>query len=590
MPSDLLRYWIGGVRAGATVQQGENNTINQTINKIDLTSLPEFIKAFSDKENASKELLDEANRKRDEIAAKLDITQEAVGGFFETLREQDVPPERLKAKLTEIASRFEETRQRLAALDPDDPATKALWDQAQIELDKGRPDAASALLQRAEEAELAAVAQARAIAQQATAAADARQLNAAKWREGRGDVALTQLHYGEAAGHFAEAASMAERDDAAVWHYLMRQASALYDRGSEFGDNAALHEAIAVYRDALSHVPRDRVPLDWAATQHDLGDALRTLGKWEVGTEHLEQAVAVYREALEERKRELVPLDWAATQNNIGITLLRLGEREAGTERLQQAMAVLREALEERKRELVPLAWARTQNNIGITLLKLDDREPGTARLEQAVTAFQNALEEHTRERMPLDWAKAQNNLGTALWRLAGKHSAIGDLISSIYGRKGITRRRELIQQAIIAYQESTEERTRQRVPLAWARTQHNIGLALLSLGDQEAGTEHLEQAVTALRNALEERTRERMPLAWARTQAALGKALLTLGERETGTEQLEQALKAYDGALAVLVEKHDEHYYGICRANRDKAIARLTERLDEGYTDCTFN
>ena len=49
----------GGIAAGGDIK---NNTINQTINKLDLTNLPEFIKAFSDRENANKDLLDEAKR------------------------------------------------------------------------------------------------------------------------------------------------------------------------------------------------------------------------------------------------------------------------------------------------------------------------------------------------------------------------------------------------------------------------------------------------------------------------------------------------------------------------------------------------
>jgi hypothetical protein len=35
--------------------------------------------------------------------------------------------------------------------------------------------------------------------------------------------------------------------------------------------------------------------------------------------------------ALEEYTRERVPLRWALTQNNLGNALLRLGERESGT-------------------------------------------------------------------------------------------------------------------------------------------------------------------------------------------------------------------------------------------------------------------
>jgi hypothetical protein len=43
------------------------------------------------------------------------------------------------------------------------------------------------------------------------------------------------------------------------------------------------------------------------------------------------------------------------------------------------------------------------------------ERESVTARLEQAVDAYRAALEEWTRERLPLDWAGTQINVGVAL-------------------------------------------------------------------------------------------------------------------------------------------------------------------------------
>jgi hypothetical protein len=46
-------------------------------------------------------------------------------------------------------------------------------------------------------------------------------------------------------------------------------------------------------------------------------------------------------------------------------------------------------------------------------------------------------------------------------------------------------------------------ERTRARVPLDWAQTQNNLGLALWSLGERESGTARLEEAVAAYRDAL---------------------------------------------------------------------------------------
>src|SRR5262249_41254815 len=80
------------------------------------------------------------------------------------------------------------------------------------------------------------------------------------------------------------------------------------------------------------------------------------------GSARLEEAVTAYREALAERTRARVPLDWAATQNNLGNALRELGERESGTARLEEALAAYREALTEHTRARVPLAWAMTQN------------------------------------------------------------------------------------------------------------------------------------------------------------------------------------------------------------------------------------
>ena len=147
-------------------------------------------------------------------------------------------------------------------------------------------------------------------------------------------------------------------------------------------------------RAALEVITRERVPLDWAMTQNNLGNALRALGERENGTARLEEAVAAYRAALEEWTRERVPLDWAMTQNNLGNALATLGERESGTARLEEAVAAYRAALEERTRERVPLDWAMTQNNLGNALATLGERESGTARLEEAVAAYRAALEE----------------------------------------------------------------------------------------------------------------------------------------------------------------------------------------------------
>jgi len=85
-------------------------------------------------------------------------------------------------------------------------------------------------------------------------------------------------------------------------------------------------------------------------------------------------------------------------------------------------------------------------------------------------------------------------------------------------------------------------ERKRERVPLDWATTQNNLGLALQSLGEREEGTSRLTEAIVAYRAALEVRTEERAPLDWAATKTNLATALETLGTRTRDVTMLDEA------------------------------------------------
>ena len=86
----------------------------------------------------------------------------------------------------------------------------------------------------------------------------------------------------------------------------------------------------------------------------DPGQSLhRALSEREsVGTARLHEAVAALRAAVEKRTRERLPLDWAKTQNNIGIVLTRLGERESGRARLDEAVAAFNSCL-----TVIETAW-----------------------------------------------------------------------------------------------------------------------------------------------------------------------------------------------------------------------------------------
>ena len=94
------------------------------------------------------------------------------------------------------------------------------------------------------------------------------------------------------------------------------------------------------------------------------------------------------------------------------------------------------------------------------------------------------------------------------------------------------------LNEAVAAYREALTERTRERVPLGWATTQNNLGIALAVLGLRESGTARLNEAVAAFREALTERKRERVPLQWAQTQSNLERALKQLEERTPKTNR----------------------------------------------------
>ena len=352
-----------------------NSTINNTINQQDPAVLATMAKTFADQMAATTEAKAKAEAKAAELAAKFGFTSSAVAEFFKILGEQNVPDEKVPTRLIEIASHFAQTRDTLAALEPDDPHTAGLARSAKQALDSGQLAEADALLDRAKEGELAALRQARELKQKAQEAEDRHALSAARFAAGQGDIALTQLRYTVAAGHFQQAANLVPLEHPnETAGYLNRRAGALFREGDERGDNDALKQSIQTLHRVLQYRTRNRVPLDWAMTQMGLGLALSTLGERESGTAHLDEAVAAFRAALEERTRKRVPLQWAMTQNNLGNALRTLGARESGTGHLEEAVAAYRAALEEQTRDRVPLQWATSTGNQGVALMLLAER------------------------------------------------------------------------------------------------------------------------------------------------------------------------------------------------------------------------
>jgi tetratricopeptide (TPR) repeat protein len=465
-------------------------------------------------------------------------------GEYDELPESEIP-----ARLARWAEAFTAARELLERATNDRPEAEAARHHAAELLAANDLEAAQAVLARARQS-LRESRQQTAQEEAAILADEAR-------------VHRLRLDYPAAADALLEAAALVTSfDRVQAWRHKLEAGGALIDRGQEFADKDALVRAIAICRDALALAPRAARPDAWAATQNNLGKALRLLGEREAGTARLEEAVATFRATLEVHTRERVPLAWAMTQNSLGEALRLLGEREAGTARLEEAVKAFQLALEERIRERVPFDWAWAQSRLGVALTALGKREAGMARLEEAVAVCRLAVEERTRQREPLQWARTQSNLGKALQALGEREAGTARL-----------------EEAVEVFRLALEEWTRERVPPNWAETQTKLGNTLRMLGEREASTARLEEAVEVFRLAMAEQTRERAPLQWAETQANLGAALAALGEREAGTARLEEAVEVFRLALGEWTCERAPLQWAETQTNLGRAVAEMGTR-----------
>lgn len=144
----------------------------------------------------TKPLEDLSESQKDTIALlkeKLDLNQRQVRSALEIVGEADVPPERLAAKLVEIAGKYKDLKTAAAAQPGDDSKITALKAEAQKAIQDGQLGKADEILAAIEKIQ--------------TEALDRLALNSAQTTAQRGDLALTRLRYLDAAQRFAEAAA-----------------------------------------------------------------------------------------------------------------------------------------------------------------------------------------------------------------------------------------------------------------------------------------------------------------------------------------------------------------------------------------------
>jgi tetratricopeptide (TPR) repeat protein len=107
--------------------------------------------------------------------------------------------------------------------------------------------------------------------------------------------------------------------------------------------------------------------------------------------------------------------------NSLGISLQEAGIRTQGVDIqnfLRDSVAAYRDALTiYTKERLLPQQWAMAQNNLGATFSEQGTRtggEDGKELIQQAINAYELALEVRTREALPVQWEETMGNLTVA--------------------------------------------------------------------------------------------------------------------------------------------------------------------------------
>jgi tetratricopeptide (TPR) repeat protein len=327
---------------------------------------------------------------------------------------------------------------------------------------------------------------------------------------------------------------------------------------------------------------RSQVALDDLRSYHRVGrmllDAAVRTGRKQAAA----AAVEVFRSALDCCPHDASFRDGASLHNGLGAALLERARLESGIEAvttLQEAMQAVQAALAEAARQAAPrIVRLRYEINVATVAWMLGERMQGTECLNQAVHILRSASTELS-ESSP-HWSHMQDNLGNALMALGCTEDAIGAYQAALGGRQVDTERGRSLNNlgtayaeqgryddACRAYRDALLLQPRDQVPMAWARTQHNFGSALLqqALASDRSPLvgKQLGQAIEAFEAARDLRRRATAPLDWGVTTANLAGAYLGLGvhfcareprpDRRTGLSHIRHAIELYEESLPEL-------------------------------------
>jgi tetratricopeptide (TPR) repeat protein len=160
--------------------------------------------------------------------------------------------------------------------------------------------------------------------------------------------------------------------------------------------------AILCFSKALEEFTQEGTPLEWAATQYNLGTANQSLGRLLEATPPLKIAVDAYTNALLVWTREKSPEDWMFTLHQLGATLHTWGKLLKGNRQLQKSVVAYKNALAALDADNYALELTATHNNRAAVLHHLGESEDNSDRLKEAINSYELALTVSMEQQLPI--------------------------------------------------------------------------------------------------------------------------------------------------------------------------------------------
>jgi hypothetical protein len=181
--------------------------------------------------------------------------------------------------------------------------------------------------------------------------------------------------------------------------------------------------------------------------------------------------------------------------------------------------------------------------------------------LHTAIVYFQRTQADWTREHDPLEWAMAQQNLGMAQRSLAERNLQVAPLQAAATA----------YQNALAVYQSRTDR-------LDSANMQYALGLTFERIGRNEVGPESMRKAADYYRAAVNGFDARYYPTSWGEAQHSLGNALRVLAHRDGNPKELEEAIAADREALKVFDKRSQPLSWAAAEGQIAQSLADLGE------------